>query len=320
MTLGLFYETPVDSRLKAEERLLEALIASESVSFVDPRVLKNEYNWPTTIQALYDGWSGRLKPHDDVEPNNARGDDPTEEMRQALDMCNRLSFMYGMPYAEKNLVSEIHHPGWEMSFDSGKHNPSVGDEIKITGSKAKGILAYSRPLESGAWDTQNAAGKLVLTKVEGDFTKGESLAVKGNIIGTFRGLGETIPPELLNQFGAIPINMYLHGAQNIRRGWAGTYVHRQRAVANQLINIAARKRFTDKDSFDQITLIGSSLNRLWHRESIDRMYEWLMQGNPGNQRKCRKVIFPNYGHQDLLWGKNAYKDVFPEIGKGLPKI
>tara|TARA_B100000315_G_scaffold208225_1_gene203431 strand:+ start:62 stop:541 length:480 start_codon:yes stop_codon:yes gene_type:complete len=156
-------------------------------------------------------------------------------------MCNRVSFMYGMPYNETNLVPELH--GAEQD-------------------------------------------------------------------------GER--PELPEQFGGIPIHMYLHGAQNVRRGWAGGYPPEVSANGyaddRDTVGPKSLKRFK---KLDQITLITGALNRIWHRESIDLMYHWLQQAPPNHWRKFRKVILRDYGHQDMLWGPDAAHDVFPEIQEGL---
>ncbi|MEE8079221.1 MAG: alpha/beta fold hydrolase [Pseudomonadales bacterium] len=119
--------------------------------------------------------------------------------------------------------------------------------------------------------------------------------------------------ELRKQFGAIPIKMFVHAARNVRRGWAGEY--KALRSDRSMLSDDCRARF---DVFEQVTLITGDRNRIWHRDSIDRMYEWLTRGTarPGN--RYRKVIFRENGHQDLLWGKNSLKQIFPEIRRGLP--
>jgi hypothetical protein len=66
-----------------------------------------------------------------------------------------------------------------------------------------------------------------------------------------------------------------------------------------------------------VTLITGEHNRLWHRGSIDRMYEWLRYRRSGANQKVAKKIFANYAHQDLFWGRNAPDDVYPFIAKQL---
>jgi pimeloyl-ACP methyl ester carboxylesterase len=128
------------------------------------------------------------------------------------------------------------------------------------------------------------------------------------------------PEELKKQFGAIPLQMYLHAAQSVRRGWIAEFELEDGKINDdKFIGETARNYFDDI----HITLITGALNRLWHRDSIDRMYEWLMRPpterrNPESKgRRCEKIIFRNNGHQDLLWGQNSWYEVFPRIADGL---
>ena len=240
MTLGLFYETPIDGRLKSDDRGLERLVPTKYPA-VDPRVeTKPDFpvrnKWPDDLEALYQDWPKRLKSHAEQ-----KGDEVT--LRNAVRrMCNRLSFMYGMPYHHSNLVPEIHDA-----------------------------------------DT------------------------------------------LLQQFGGIPLHMYIHGADNIRQGHAVHYKSPARLghVPGEpgppgpnppIVSDEARTRF---DQLDHVTLITGALNRLWHRDSIDLMYEWLCRCSPASWPRFTKHVLPTYGHQDLLWGRDSAKDVFPLIEQGL---
>lgn len=117
------------------------------------------------------------------------------------------------------------------------------------------------------------------------------------------------------QFGYIPVQFLLHCCQNLRRGYAAPFVlkSRGRSLASQddLLNQAA---FRDR----KLTLITGDLNSLWHRDSIDTMYEWLLRGRPSDRPlQLRKHVLAGYGHQDLHWGINARTDVFPLIVNGL---
>jgi cholesterol oxidase len=242
MTLGLFYETPVDGRLKGEDRILEKLKnqpfpPKEPFLFIDPRVAETKTKlktpWPTMLDELYEHWPSALKSHE--EPAALSGPEATP-LDPVYHMCNRVSFMYGMPYHHGNLVNEIHG----------------------------------------------------------------TASVKSCL------------PEL---FGAIPLHMYIHGARNIRQGHATSYqkVPAARPDADYVSDVA-RDRFR---ALDRVTLITGALNRLWHRDSIDRMYEWLRRGTSEQSDKFRKRVVQGYGHQDLLWGRNAPRDVFPKIREGL---
>ncbi len=216
LALGLFYEPAFDGRIKSQDHVLERA-RQEKGLVVDPR----GEGWSSELQALYDAWSLRPHPVPDGHLD--------ESERECIEMCNRISFMYGPPYREKNLPASIHKE------------------------------------------------------------------------------------HLRRQFGAIPLQMYIHGAQNIRRGWAAPFDARDNDMS--LIGGAARDRFKKLES---ITLMTGAHNQLWHRDSIDRMYEWLLRRPPRN-RVVRKEILPAYEHQDMLWGLDAPATVFPVIKAGLPR-
>jgi cholesterol oxidase len=243
MTLGLFYETAIDGRLKSEDRVLERLMCRGEgeplVKSVDPRVAESQGDlrtpWPIELDAMYKGWPGALKSHADDRDNSA-GRVPVK-LNPVKHMCNRLSFMYGMPYHHGNLSDEVH-----------------------------GVLSV--PL---------------------------------------------VPPELPQMFGGIPLHMYIHGARNIRQGQA-THYRQPSRLCREFVSDEARERFR---RLSKVTLITGALNRLWHRDSIDLMHEWLTRGNPQYLQKFTKNIFPTYGHQDLLWGKNSATEVYPIVCSGL---
>jgi hypothetical protein len=148
-------------------------------------------------------------------------------------MCNRLGFIYGVPYLHANLVNEIH---------------------------AK--------------------------KVDGEKT-----------------------PRLEDLFGGIALHLLVHGAQNVRHRRATVF-----GTGAEVVTDDALARFR---KLEKVTLITGALNRLWHRDSIDLMYEWLSRGSAEERRRVQKHVFPNYAHQDLLWGTNSEREVFPQILEGL---
>jgi cholesterol oxidase len=131
-------------------------------------------------------------------------------------------------------------------------------------------------------------------------------------------LEENLFPELheqrllLEQFGGIPLPMYLQAARNARRGWAAGFDANNEDVT--LIGPEARAFF---DGLSAITLVTGVRNQVWHRDSIDRMYEWLRRGPKRDDHRVHKEIVPDYAHQDLLWGERAHRDVFPSIEQGL---
>jgi cholesterol oxidase len=233
MTLGLFYQTPIDGRLKSDDRLLERLERSrrlglEQVLAIDPR----DRSWPPILQELYDNWPAALKPHDEA----ALSDEPTAVANR---MCNRLGFMYGMPYNHANLVPEIH---------GRKDVPGLTDLL----------------------------------------------------------------PLLPRLFGAIPLTMYIHGGQNIRRGQATDF-----ETGETLVSAESHAQYA---RLTKVTLITGALNRLWHRDSIDRMFEWLCRCETGSTVRCEKHVIPTYGHQDLLWGRSSSTDVFPRISAAFENL
>lgn len=215
LALGLFYEPAWDGRLKGQDYALDRAWAATLESVIDPRP---GGRWPAEIEEIYANWPSSLRPH--PSPGS-----------EAEELCNRISFMYGPPYREAQLGSEVH---------------------------------------------------------EGDF--------------------------LRSQFGAIPLRMYVHAAQNIRRGWAGPFNGENDDF--RLIEPEARDHFL---ALESVTLITGAQNQLWHRDSIDRMYEWLKRGGTRDGH-CRieKAVIPDYGHQDLFWGTRARDDVFERILAGLP--
>ena len=168
MTLGLFYETAIDGRLKSDDRILERLRHhrrdEDRFVRVDPRVAKSGISlrepWPSDLERMYSGWPTALKSHED-EP----ADPAPPHLDPLKHMCNRLSFMYGMPYHHSNLADPIH-------------------------AEAHG--------------------------------------------GT---------PMLEEMFGAIPLQMYLHGARNIRKRHATYFEPAPGAKDAEFVSDAARQQF-----------------------------------------------------------------------------
>jgi hypothetical protein len=116
--------------------------------------------------------------------------------------------------------------------------------------------------------------------------------------------------QLRKQFGEIPLTLYTHCAQNVRRGFAAPFdcTDHHPAPHATYLNAAGFKDM-------EITLITGSRNELWHPDAMHRMYDWLQRSPEGI--KCRRALFPKYAHQDLLWGKKASDEVYPTIAAGL---
>lgn len=129
------------------------------------------------------------------------------------------------------------------------------------------------------------------------------------------------PAELREQFGTMPIAMYLHAGQNVRRGFAATLDARRCSClagdeASQ--RSCPTHRYLQRAPFERhhVTLITGTENGIWHPDSIHRMHEHLMSGPA---RRSTKHVLRGYAHQDLLWGADAYRDVFPLIEAGLDR-
>lgn len=109
-------------------------------------------------------------------------------------------------------------------------------------------------------------------------------------------------------FGPVNLGLLQHACENARCGVA---VQRTsgRADADAYLDASGLRG-------KRITLITGHRNLLWHRDSIDRMYEWLL--NEGlRDDLVTKHILHRYAHQDLLWSASAVNDVFPLIRAGL---
>jgi pimeloyl-ACP methyl ester carboxylesterase len=121
--------------------------------------------------------------------------------------------------------------------------------------------------------------------------------------------------QLDKQFGYIPVQFLLHCCQNLRRGYAAPFAGNAKTRSLTSNNVFLRQeKFRDR----KVTLVTGDLNSLWHRDSIDTMYEWLLRGRPSDRPlQVRKHVLTGYGHQDLHWGKDAPTDVFPRIVEGL---
>jgi pimeloyl-ACP methyl ester carboxylesterase len=116
------------------------------------------------------------------------------------------------------------------------------------------------------------------------------------------------------QFGYIPLQFLLHCCQNLRRGHAAPFVATSTGPLPPDTRYLQRRPFQDR----RITLITGDLNSLWHRDSIDTMYEWLRRGRRAEQPLgLEKHVVPDFGHQDLYWGVDAPRLVFPKILEGL---
>jgi Alpha/beta hydrolase family len=307
MSLGLFYSMNLYGRLKAESRLLER-VASENpeLRFLDPRIrpgtTKLMADWPDSVEGLYQLWR---RPYDQARID---ADGVLEDDRYVLEMFNRISFMFGEPYLEANLVPEIHDTTVTLKIADGEVGPlPVGVLVRAAGVEAaEGRLAY--PF--------SAAEHMVLSRCRGDFQVGQALFADGQPVGRVAAPQVVNPPLLPDLFGAMALHLHLHGAENLRTGQATRFKRDPGVAPTPHINGGADV-YAGFDRLKRITLIGGALNRLWHRDCIDRMAAWLERGI--GREKLAKHILRDFGHQDLLWGRESGKEVFPLIEAGLRK-
>lgn len=117
--------------------------------------------------------------------------------------------------------------------------------------------------------------------------------------------------DLAKLFGGMHLGLYIHAEQLVRRGFSDRLnapdvparAGARRPLGSGVHGDLNPVHFLDK----RVTLITGAQNQLWHRDSIDRMYDWLR--NQPCQHYPVKRIRPGYAHQDLLWGKTE-----PETG------
>jgi hypothetical protein len=230
-TLGLFYEVPWSGWLKAEDFLLERAIAKPGHRSIDPH---DHGRWPEPFQLAYEKWPRAWLP---------RGGSREEVMLQ------RLTFMFGQPYASSALHPSIHG----------------------------GLLS--------------------------------------------------------SQFGPMHIGLYIHAGQLVRRGYAASFdapdvLDRRpepRHTKRGAVSAAPRGGNAPEGDLTpepfvplNVTIIGAAENQLWHRDAADRMYEWVRNHQSAAGRKsCRKVMFARYRIQELLWGKDARRAVYPAYLDGV---
>lgn len=231
-TLGLFYEVPWNGWMKAEDFTIErSLPDSPLCRGIDP---KSTSEWPVSLRSAYQSWPKAWLP-------------PLGTADES--MLNRLSFMFGQPYASEAIDSSI----------------------------------------------------------------------QGRV--------------LRDAFGPMHLGLYLHTGQMVRRGYVAAFG--APSVLERGTRLRGGESTGDKSDgslplppskdlnlapfveFD-ITLVSAADNQLWHRDSLDLMYDWLKGARvEGQAVRCRKHVFQGYRLQELLWGKNAKREVFPAYLEGV---
>lgn len=296
--IGLFYQATQEGQLKSQDRTLEQLLAQPSrPRFIDPHHLDQ---WPVELQDFYRNWLG-TRPHPQAD-----GGSPAS----AAELCNRLSFMYGAPYLEENLVPAVHHGTAELGFRPGRIAPSLGDEIFGETSRASGIVSELLHPE-GSPEAAEYDSVLVATHVQGAFLPGEVLKIAKTPVATCSSV-RVARADLPRQFGGIPFRLYLHGWRNLQRGWAAVFHAKDGDTT--LLDSSARQNF---HQLERLLLLTGEQNTLWQRRSIDQMHDWLFEGSARARRRWSKRVLQGYGHQDLLWGPRASQEVFPLIRQAL---
>jgi pimeloyl-ACP methyl ester carboxylesterase len=306
ISLGLFYSMSLYGRLKAESRLLERIASEESgPRFLDPRIPRDVESpyWPQSVKDLYNLVLWR-HPYDRARMDT---EGVPESDRGVLEMFNRVSFMLGEPYLEANLVPEIHNTTLILDIEDSPGGTLPAGVLVRAESEAKveGQLAHSFTGYAGR-------KRMVLCRHNGEFRIDQKLLADGQPVGRVATKPVVREPLLPDLFGAMALQFLIHGAENLRAGEA-TEFNTIPPVPH--INGTAGQ-YAGFDGLKRITLIGGGLNRLWHRDSIDRMAAWL-ERNPGGSRSFVRHMLPNYGHQDLLWGRKSAEEVFPLIEAAL---
>ena len=289
-TVGLFFTAPPMGQLKVQDGIVQRLWESGEHS-IDPR---DRSSWPAEYRRMFENWPRPLRTHLGAGSES--------------EVCNNLSFMYGRPYLEKSLVPEIHRATTLLEVDHLTWHPDRGETIHAEDSRKSARLDEVRST------TRDGRAVLVLTDVASRFAQGDALLCRNRVFARARDELESHPSQLSEQFGPIPLRIYLQAARSLRRGFAAPLGADDGQSSSALIGPAARARF---DEISKITLITGAKNQLWHRGSIDRMYEWLMRGRRRDVPP-EKHVLADYGHQDLFWGRRASTDVFPIIAGGLP--
>lgn len=110
-------------------------------------------------------------------------------------------------------------------------------------------------------------------------------------------------------FGALPLALFIHGTQNIRRGFAAPF--------DDVGQTSRTRRYLDASAFaaHEVLLVTGARNSLWHRDSIDRMATFLR--DRGDATRVRSRVLPRFAHQDLFWSEPARDEVYPLLADHL---
>jgi hypothetical protein len=123
--------------------------------------------------------------------------------------------------------------------------------------------------------------------------------------------------DLLAQFGAMHVGLFLHAAELVRRGYAAKLgapdvIERPRR-GNGGGPVPGHYLHPEHFHDHRITLLNAADNQLWHRDAVDLMHDWLRDhGVPSVKRN-----YAGYRIQELFWGARARRDVYPAIRDAL---
>lgn len=127
-------------------------------------------------------------------------------------------------------------------------------------------------------------------------------------------------PPVESIFGPLHLGLYTHLGQMVRRGYAAPFNVRDQIDRERLrrgeparpapVGYFARQRFEPH----QITLVAAGDNGVWHRDSIDLMFEWLRRSPT---MRCEKHVIAGCNIQELYWGRDAPRLIYPMFSSAL---
>jgi hypothetical protein len=131
-----------------------------------------------------------------------------------------------------------------------------------------------------------------------------------------KNLHPALRGDVRQYFGGLHMGLYLHSGQNVRRGYAARMNTPEMSNPMSASGVIAAsdldpQYFSRRKNF---TLICPTNNQLWHRNSMDLMFDWLRSCA---RSPCEKYAIPGYNLHELLWGEHAQRNVFPKIAAGL---
>jgi pimeloyl-ACP methyl ester carboxylesterase len=135
--------------------------------------------------------------------------------------------------------------------------------------------------------------------------------------------------ELVPIFGPFHLGLFIHTGQMVRRAFAARFdrpdvIDRARlphgSALNRDTSLTADYMLPEHFKNKTVTLLAAADNRVWHRDAIDLMYEWLCnEAGPNLPARFHKEVFPGYNLQELFWGVHAAEDVYPRILNALTR-